>query len=733
MTSRADTNADMAYLAANRQSVRSNHISNPRWRMNGPESAVDSNPRWDLSDEINKLKIGSGAVEEELRASIRTPPKPRAVTALTHFSDGSPPDTSSLTSTSPSPHIHDRPVHSRGSSTDSSPDSSRSHDSNVSTTGHAMANGGLKPARANESKERPHSFSGGLSTSDLRRLQIAGDAPPETNNASSPVQLRQPRVPSQFGEQPSYPSLSSHGRSQVQTSAGRGAPNPAQSDDLQVDYSVQQRNFNPVSSHAAGGPTQNGGAYQGRMNNNQFRSARGGGFSQQNVGPSPTALNYHGNAQLQGSGAQQLYDLMHPHEVRAQQQHNVYGGGLPNASDPAMMREAAAMALLGNSVQGFNPGMFQGHGMPMYSNQFYGGQDVYNRPNVITAQALAAAQQYAGPYGVMSNRNADIETSSSPSSAGQGPSANNRKLGLYKTELCRNFEEKGTCRYGTKCQFAHGEDELRNVSRHPKYKTEICRTFWVSGSCPYGKRCCFIHTELPPSGPNQPADSSSSSHGEGHNRTPSTTSDPNDTSISLLTRIKTQASNPMTATTPTSDNITPMSAFPSTRPAALRVVTALDNAAASKQQNKSAYPSFAGNGVLLPASENQGLKSPAPVTAGPDLGGRNNFAYGAPSRHKTNSSSSSVRNSYSGDDLELIRSAHQAGVTGFALTPSDTSVQTPRANGHARTGSAGNWGNIAQNSNFTAASAYPRVGAGVMPWSTDIAVGSNRVNEQAWP
>ena len=64
---------------------------------------------------------------------------------------------------------------------------------------------------------------------------------------------------------------------------------------------------------------------------------------------------------------------------------------------------------------------------------------------------------------------------------------------LYKTELCRSFEETGTCRYGTKCQFAHGKDELRPVLRHPKYKTEICRTFHNSGTCPYGKRCRFIH------------------------------------------------------------------------------------------------------------------------------------------------------------------------------------------------------------------------------------------------
>lgn len=63
----------------------------------------------------------------------------------------------------------------------------------------------------------------------------------------------------------------------------------------------------------------------------------------------------------------------------------------------------------------------------------------------------------------------------------------------YKTELCRPFEENGTCKYGDKCQFAHGVHELRSLSRHPKYKTELCRTFHTIGFCPYGPRCHFIH------------------------------------------------------------------------------------------------------------------------------------------------------------------------------------------------------------------------------------------------
>ena len=74
---------------------------------------------------------------------------------------------------------------------------------------------------------------------------------------------------------------------------------------------------------------------------------------------------------------------------------------------------------------------------------------------------------------------------------GQAQSATSR----YKTELCRPFEESGKCKYGDKCQFAHGKHELRHMVRHPKYKTELCRTYHSSGICPYGPRCHFIHNQ----------------------------------------------------------------------------------------------------------------------------------------------------------------------------------------------------------------------------------------------
>jgi len=81
------------------------------------------------------------------------------------------------------------------------------------------------------------------------------------------------------------------------------------------------------------------------------------------------------------------------------------------------------------------------------------------------------------------------------------------KQSLYKTELCRSYQETGTCRYGHKCQFAHGQHELRPILRHPKYKTENCKTFVTTGICPYGNRCRFIHP--PPTTTTNPSVASS--------------------------------------------------------------------------------------------------------------------------------------------------------------------------------------------------------------------------------
>jgi len=95
---------------------------------------------------------------------------------------------------------------------------------------------------------------------------------------------------------------------------------------------------------------------------------------------------------------------------------------------------------------------------------------------------IASQQEYNG-----------LSLKKRPTDISDIPEDDVQQQSLYKTELCRSFEETGVCRYGSKCQFAHGREELRPVVRHPKYKTEICKTFHSVGTCPYGKRCRFIH------------------------------------------------------------------------------------------------------------------------------------------------------------------------------------------------------------------------------------------------
>ena len=62
------------------------------------------------------------------------------------------------------------------------------------------------------------------------------------------------------------------------------------------------------------------------------------------------------------------------------------------------------------------------------------------------------------PGGSSTNSNPRYVKCSCPYVARNDPSLH---LCRFKTEICRNFKEKGTCLYGELCQFAHGKHELR--------------------------------------------------------------------------------------------------------------------------------------------------------------------------------------------------------------------------------------------------------------------------------
>ena len=81
----------------------------------------------------------------------------------------------------------------------------------------------------------------------------------------------------------------------------------------------------------------------------------------------------------------------------------------------------------------------------------------------------------------------------------------------YKTALCKKFTENQSCPYGDKCQFAHGEQELRNFNGHAQnmmyplgmgtknqnnmlnYKIVKCKNWEKDKTCKYGAHCTFAH------------------------------------------------------------------------------------------------------------------------------------------------------------------------------------------------------------------------------------------------
>jgi len=66
----------------------------------------------------------------------------------------------------------------------------------------------------------------------------------------------------------------------------------------------------------------------------------------------------------------------------------------------------------------------------------------------------------------------------------------------HKTELCKNWELRGNCKFGDKCCFAHGRHELKSKTvTHDKYKTKPCKQYHQSSYCPYGQRCQYLHKE----------------------------------------------------------------------------------------------------------------------------------------------------------------------------------------------------------------------------------------------
>lgn len=397
---------------------------------------------------------------------------------------------------------------------------------------------------------------------------------------------------------------------------------------LQVDYNLQPRHFIPGTMTST--PMMNNGPGSRTLQSSTFgqnsqNGPNGAASNFPNVPQPPNLAGFYGqNAGFSANGPSAVEKAAQ--DMAAQIALNNALQGLSQQQtnmNPAALAAAAAAAGYGNPpmLPGLYPNsLYNAPGPSPGVPPFYAGQDgvaqaVANAVASLPPGAFHAALQQAGL--------AAYPMGTPPASNQGGPSANNRKLGLYKTELCRSWEEKGTCRYGPKCQFAHGEDEIKRVQRHPKYKTEICRTFWLSGSCPYGKRCCFIHTELPAGGASGPSEEQKEAQ-ETRERAQSAGSDSEQQQTSMLARIK--RNEPTTPSPPTATAMpqgvngsmnSPNSGRPT--PAALRV----DTKSLEQTVPKNSYPYTSNPAMPAPGLSMDvrvGRLSPVPATAGADFG-----------------------------------------------------------------------------------------------------------------
>ena len=72
-----------------------------------------------------------------------------------------------------------------------------------------------------------------------------------------------------------------------------------------------------------------------------------------------------------------------------------------------------------------------------------------------------------------------------------------------KTELCLHFSRGKACPFGEKCNYAHGEDELKyttlmdmeraGLADAASFRCLPCFTWVATGACPFGQRCVHIH------------------------------------------------------------------------------------------------------------------------------------------------------------------------------------------------------------------------------------------------
>ena len=72
---------------------------------------------------------------------------------------------------------------------------------------------------------------------------------------------------------------------------------------------------------------------------------------------------------------------------------------------------------------------------------------------------------------------------------------------VFRTKMCPQFSAKGTCQYGSICQFAHSRAELRRRPEEPQPVPYVpagsCQWFYLTNWCAFGADCQKTHFAYP--------------------------------------------------------------------------------------------------------------------------------------------------------------------------------------------------------------------------------------------
>ncbi|KAK8943018.1 hypothetical protein KSP39_PZI009020 [Platanthera zijinensis] len=92
---------------------------------------------------------------------------------------------------------------------------------------------------------------------------------------------------------------------------------------------------------------------------------------------------------------------------------------------------------------------------------------VYRTPMKAIEEEVLVMDALGESYPTTCRARKPLDLHSSSSSSSSGPN-------FFKTEICRSWEERGSCRSGFRCQFAHGKEELRGTAGFSKLKPLEC-------------------------------------------------------------------------------------------------------------------------------------------------------------------------------------------------------------------------------------------------------------------